>query len=127
MKDIDAKIRAALQNEDRELFDQYAGQLSSSEQVVQTFKGRSKMLNVADWIFMLVFSCLAIYCGFRFFETDVISERFTWAVGLMATMIIVMMMFLILHIPLSIITIAIMERISIMLTHFRIDSIMFVP
>jgi len=92
MKDIDEKIRNALQNEDRELFDKYAGEMSLIEQVVQTFKGRSKMMIVAGMIIGIVFMGLGIYCAVQYFKSDMINERLTWAVGFMMTMISVAML-----------------------------------
>jgi len=91
MKDIDEKIRNALQNEDKALFDKYAGELSFLEQVVQSFKGRSKLMVVVSMIMGLIFLGLGIYCGVQYFKTELINERLTWAVGFMTIMLMISM------------------------------------
>jgi len=92
MKDIDEKIRSALQEEDRELFDKYAGELSMKDQLIQSFKGRSNVLVIGGMVLGFVFTGFGIYFGMQYFKSDLINDRLTWAVGFITAMTMVSMM-----------------------------------
>jgi len=75
-KNIDAMIREALGEDDLAYFD--FEEPSIPEKVISLFQGRGKWLNVMAFIVVLVLFLAAVYCGFRFFETDDVPTMLRW-------------------------------------------------
>lgn len=89
MANIDDKIRAALHAEDRELYDEL-GELSLIEQVIASFRSRSRWLVVLVMIYSFFFLGLCIYCAMQFFAATEVKSMIAWACGLCLGMIAVM-------------------------------------
>ena len=81
MRDIDKTIRAALQEEDRELFDQYGGEQTLLEMVFDTFKGQQRWLKIVMFIDILIFTAMAVICAFQFFDAETTKGLIGWSVG----------------------------------------------
>ena len=83
--EIDDLVRDALCEEDRELFDNYAGDMSVFEMIGKSFRGRNRWLTIYAFVWTFAFLGLAIWCGVRFFqldsETASTKELIGWAVG----------------------------------------------
>lgn len=83
MSKLDDKIRTALQEKDRELFDEYSGEQGLFEMVAETFRGRHRWLVVLVWFYSVVFFGLTIFTAIRFFQVDATSVRelIAWAIA----------------------------------------------
>ena len=92
MKELDDKIRAALRQEDAEVFDDWGGEPSMFTLVMDTFRGRHKWLVLLTVVWSLVFFALAIYSAFKFFNTEDAREVMLWAVAFIFCMSAVSML-----------------------------------
>ncbi|MCZ6836884.1 MAG: hypothetical protein O7G85_14000 [Planctomycetota bacterium] len=83
MRDLDEKIRMALLEKDRELFDEHAGEQGLFEMVAETFRGRHRWLVILVCFYSVVFTGLAIFTAVRFFQADESSmrEMIAWAIA----------------------------------------------
>jgi hypothetical protein len=95
MKDneIDAMVREALSDEDRETFDKYSGDMSAFEMIGESFRGRNRWLTIYAFIWIFAFLGLAIWCGVKFYQLDADTasskELVGWAVGFSLSMMTV--------------------------------------
>lgn len=78
---IDAKIRAALQQEDSELLEHYGGEQSIQEMVIDSFRGRQRWLVALTFVMLFVFAGLLFYSGYRFLSAETERSMIGWAVG----------------------------------------------
>jgi hypothetical protein len=92
MKNIDDTIRQALRAEDRELFEEFGGEQSLFEMVMETFRGRSRWLKFGMFFNILVFTVLAVWTAIRFFGADTTHGMVGWATGFVCCMLGTMMM-----------------------------------
>ena len=78
MKDIDKTIRAALQAEDRELFEEFGGEQSLLEMIAESFRGRQRWIMIGMHLNMLILAALAVISAIEFFRVESIRA---WAAG----------------------------------------------
>ena len=89
MSELDDKIRAALRQEDAELFAELGGEQSMFEMVGETFRGRSRWMTVLVYVSLLAFLVLAIFTAVSFFEAESTRDQIAWAVGFVYSMIVI--------------------------------------
>lgn len=75
-KDIDAMIRQALDEDDREYLD--LDEPSIPEAVTSLFQGRSRWLNVMAFALIFLLFLASVYCGIRFFRSDDVATMLRW-------------------------------------------------
>ena len=81
MKDIDEKIREALQQEDSELLAHYRQEQSLSQMVIDSFRSKHR------WAVVLVFTIgtmlflLEFVVAYEFFHAESIRAMIAWATG----------------------------------------------
>ena len=81
MKEIDAIIREAMDNEeDRRWFDELDEQ-SLREMVLDSFKGKSRWLVYTVYLSLTVFTVLFVISAFRFFAVESEREMIAWGVS----------------------------------------------
>ncbi|GJM19738.1 MAG: hypothetical protein DHS20C14_19510 [Phycisphaeraceae bacterium] len=81
MSNLDDKIREALAAEDAELFDEVAGEPSLQELVLESFRGKWRLLTAMTVVVMFAMFAGAIYCLVQFFGTDDVATRLAWGLG----------------------------------------------
>ncbi len=91
MKDIDEKIREALQQEDSELLEHYRNEQSIPRMVIDSFRSRHRWLAV--WVFTVgtVFSVLGFVAAYQFFHAESAREMTAWATGFVVCAIVIAM------------------------------------
>jgi hypothetical protein len=91
MKDIDARIREALQKEDSELLEHYRNEQSIPQLVIDSFRTRHRWLVV--WVFTVgtVFSLLGLVAAYQFFHAESAREMTAWATGFVVCAIVIAM------------------------------------
>ena len=92
MKEIDRKIREALQTQDAELFDEIGGEPAVHEMVIDSFRGRLRWLVVLAAVWGAVILALALLCAVQFFRVDTVREMLAWATGCVLCVVYVMAM-----------------------------------
>ena len=92
MKEIDRKIREALQAQDAELFDEIGGEPAVHEMVIDSFRGRLRWLVVLAAVWGAVILALAVVCAVQFFRADTVREMLAWATGCVLCVVYVMAM-----------------------------------
>jgi uncharacterized membrane protein YciS (DUF1049 family) len=81
LSDIDAKIRAALRQEDAELLEHFGGDASLTELLIETFRGRHRWLNVVGMVATCVILIVLIYFAYRYFNAESTRAMLAWATG----------------------------------------------
>lgn len=89
MKDLDAKIREALEQEDNALEEATRAEASTWELFSSTMKGRNRFLGMLVHFWILVFTISIFYCIYRYFQTDEIRPSITWGLGVVVSGMIV--------------------------------------
>lgn len=79
MTDLDKKIREALREEDSELFDEFAGEASIFEMLMETFRGKHRWLVFLTMFWTLVFLVLGVLSVVRFFRAEDVHDTVMWA------------------------------------------------
>ncbi len=79
MSDLDDKIREALRKEDAELFEEFGGEPSMYEMVMETFRGRYRWMTMVAAFYCIVFIVLFILAGIRFFNAESTKDMLVWA------------------------------------------------
>ncbi len=92
MKEIDRKIREALQAQDAEMFDEIAGEPAVHEMIIDSFRGRLRWLVVLAAVWCTAFLALAVVCAVQFFRANTIREMLAWATGCVLCTVYVMAM-----------------------------------
>lgn len=77
---IDQLIRAALTNEESEVFDSL-GEQTIFEEAFGILKGRGRFITGSTMIISVLLFVAAVYSGFQFFEAETTKELIAWAVG----------------------------------------------
>jgi len=80
MNRLDEQIRQALDQEQKVFFDQYDEQ-SLPQQMIDSFKGKSRWLMVMAFCMTFAFTILMFYSGYRFFIAEAEKELIAWATG----------------------------------------------
>ena len=90
-RDLDDKIREALQGEDEAAWES-GGEQSIFGLVTETMRGRMWWLNLWAYVFSLVFFGLSIYAGWQLLTTEDPLLAVRWAVGFLFCSMAVAMM-----------------------------------
>jgi hypothetical protein len=91
MKDLDRKIREALQREDAELAREFESEPSVFATLAETFRGRNRWLNVWGAVWMLVFLGVGVFAGVQFFQAETTRDQLLWATTTMLCTVITAM------------------------------------
>jgi uncharacterized membrane protein YciS (DUF1049 family) len=91
MKDIDEKIREALQQEDSELLEHYRSEQSIPQMVIDVFRTRHRWLAV--WVFTAgtVLFLLEFVVAYQFFHAESTRVMIAWATGFVVCAIVIAM------------------------------------
>ena len=81
MNEIDERIREALADEDRELFDRLDSELSLPEMLAAPYRGKQRWLMVLVTFWTVVFLALAVYAAVQYFQAADTHGLITWAVA----------------------------------------------
>ena len=92
MKNIDDTIRDALRAEDRELFEEFGGEQSLFDMVVESFRGRNLWIKVGMFFNILVFTVLAVVTAIQFFGAETTRGMIGWSTGFLCCCLGTMMM-----------------------------------
>ena len=79
MKELDDKIREALRKEDAELFEDFGGEPSMYEMVMETFRGRYRWMVMVAVFYSIVFIALFIFACIKFFNAEATRDMMMWA------------------------------------------------
>ena len=80
MSDFDKDIRAALNAEERELYDKLDADMTLDGMMLAPFKTRLKRWTIFAFIQAFVFAMLGFWCGYEFFTASSIDDRVFWGV-----------------------------------------------
>ena len=89
--ELDDKLRAALDAEDEELFDELA-ELSMPQAVLDSFQQQSRGLVVLTFVSLTVCFVLAIVCGVMFVNAPSVPEMMRWGMGFLFFLLAVIAM-----------------------------------
>lgn len=92
MTNIDDTIRDALRAEDRELFEEFGGEQSLFDMVVESFRGRNLWIKVGMFFNILVFTVLAVVTAIQFFGAETTRGMIGWSTGFLFCCLGTMMM-----------------------------------
>jgi len=92
MNDLDKKIREALRTEDAELFDDFGGEPSVFDLMLETFRGRHWWLSAITAIWSLVFFVLAVISAVKAVRTEDPREMTLWALAFVFCILAVSML-----------------------------------
>ena len=92
MNNIDAKIKRALEATDADLADEFDGDQSMMEMVLDTFRGTQKWLTFFAIIFGIVFMAGSVYGIIQLFKAQDMHEHILWGLGVMFCLSAVSMM-----------------------------------
>lgn len=92
MKDIDEKIRDALEQEDSELLEHYRREQSISQMVIDSFRSRYRWLVVLVFTVGTAFFLLEFVVAYQFFHAESTRAMIAWATGFVFCAIAIAMM-----------------------------------
>ena len=81
MNDVDRAIRQSLSAEDAELFDRLSLDQSLRQQVLATFEGQQRWMNVAGWIAGFLLFGGASVMAWWFVEAANLQDTLRWGAG----------------------------------------------
>lgn len=84
MSDIDAQIRQALTEEERQLIDDNSNQAGLFELLGMSFKGRQAWMTWYMWIMGFIVFFLGLYFLSLFFAADDLKTSLAWALAIIA-------------------------------------------
>ena len=79
MNELDKKIKEALRNEDAELFEEFGGEPSVFEMLIETCRGRHRWLNLLGAFWTCVFLVLGVLSVIKFFGAESTRDQVMWA------------------------------------------------
>lgn len=91
MREIDRKIREALRAEEADLFDSVGGEMSVTQMVIDSFRGRSRWLVVLSFAYVLVFAVLAVLAAMQFSRAEGTREMILWSTAFITCILVVTM------------------------------------
>jgi Family of unknown function (DUF6768) len=91
MNELDDKIRAALAAEEAE-FSPRAVEPPLLEQVIDTFRGRSRWLVTLVFVMITVWTAAAVVTGYEFFQADGERAMLAWAAGFGVSIVAIAML-----------------------------------
>ncbi|MCH8821939.1 MAG: hypothetical protein IH984_00370 [Planctomycetes bacterium] len=83
MNNIDAKIKRALEATDADLADEFDGDQSMMEMVLDTFRGTQKWLTFLAIVFGIVFMAGSVFGIIQLFKAQDMHEHILWGLGVM--------------------------------------------
>ncbi len=92
MNELDKKIREALREEDAEIFEDFGGEPSMLDMVIDIYRGRHRWLVLLTTFWALVFFVLGILSAVKFFTTEEPRDMLLWAIGFIFCMSAVSML-----------------------------------
>jgi phosphatidylserine synthase len=92
MNELDKKIREALRKEDAEVFEDFSGEPSVFEMLMETCRGRHRWLSILGAFWTLVFFVLGIFAAFQFFDAEQTRDLLMWAAACILCMSAVSML-----------------------------------
>ncbi len=92
MTDLNARIREALRADTDEALAEFADEPDLFEQVLETFRGRSRLLVIMSIAVGFVFMALSILCLVQFFGAAEVRSMIAWSLGLVFCLAAVMAM-----------------------------------
>lgn len=92
MTDLNDRIRQALRADEDEALAEFAEEPDLFEQVIETFRGRSKWLVVMTMGVGIVFMILSIIALVKFFQAEEVRGMIAWALGFVFCLSAVMAM-----------------------------------
>ncbi len=92
MNNIDAKIKRALEATDADLADEFDGDQSMMEMVLDTFRGTQKWLTFFAIVFGIVFMAGSVFGIIQLFKAQDMHEHILWGLGVMFCLSAVSMM-----------------------------------
>ena len=81
MNDIDEKIREALRQEDSQLVEEFRGERSFHEMIIETFRSRHRWLHITAFVMPLVFLVLFFIFAYQFSQAESVRAMIAWAAG----------------------------------------------
>jgi hypothetical protein len=91
MKDIDERIREALDKEDSELLEHYRGEQSIPQMVIDSFRSRHRWLFVVALTEGTILFLLEFVVAYRFFQAESTREMIAWATGFVSCLFVIAM------------------------------------
>ena len=85
MTEFDDRIKQALQDSERELYDELDSDMGLREMTVATFSGRRRWLTIVAYAYTISFFGLAIFCCFKFAGAEELKPIVGWAAGTLAS------------------------------------------
>ncbi|MCU0961980.1 MAG: hypothetical protein MUF48_17940 [Pirellulaceae bacterium] len=79
MKDLDEKIREALQLEDAQLIEEFRGEPSLRDMVIETFRSRHRWIHVTALVMPFVFLLLFFVFGYQFYQAESVRAMIGWS------------------------------------------------
>lgn len=92
MNNIDAKIKRALEASDADLADEFDGDQSMTEMVLDTFRGTQKWLTFFAIFFGIVFMAGSVFGIIQLFKAQEMHEHILWGLGVLFCLSAVSMM-----------------------------------
>ena len=80
-KNIDEMIKAGLSEHDRQLFDELESDMNLQEMALSTFQGRNRGIKIFAVLLSFVFFGLAVFCVWKFFQTQDVRLAMNWLMG----------------------------------------------
>lgn len=92
MTDLNDRIREALRADDDDALAKFAEEPDLFEQVLETFRGRSRMLVFMTIAVGILFMIAAVTCAVQFFQAVEVRSMIAWALGFVFCLSAVMAM-----------------------------------
>ncbi len=92
MTELDDRIREALQKEDAELLEDFGGEPSVFEMIMETFRGRHRWMAMVAVFWSLVFMVLFMIAAMKFFDAAETRDMLMWAAACIVCLSAVSMM-----------------------------------
>lgn len=89
MSDLDDKILRALDDEDRDLLNEFGQEAGLFEIISDSFRGRFRHWVILVWSFSLLMTGAWIYCAVRFFSATTTDEKLMWVAGFLVSCLMV--------------------------------------
>ena len=92
MNELDRKIREALRQEDAEIFEDFGGEPSVLEMLMETVRGRHRWLTLLGVFWGIVFMVLGVLAAIQFFRAQETRDLVMWAAATIVCLSAVSMM-----------------------------------
>jgi len=85
MTEIDDRIKQALRESERSLYDELDSDMGLMEMTAATFSGRRRWLTIMAYIYTFAFFGLGIFCCVKFANAEDLKPVVGWAAGAVAS------------------------------------------